>query len=227
MKLLLHTLGARLILQELPALLELELSDLCLAAQGVVFPFDVVQLQRMLHTVELLLKLELVELPLRLVQLLRAWLCGEHGETGCLVPQLVELPLRMREFLGTFELLTLFPLVESVDVFLLDHLRPLVSELVTRCPGGGSRQKHSGQQKAGSHGPEECHRLTSVSGRARYRRLSRVNPGGDAGQPPSVCARISYKGYLHDMLECILVRTMTQPWNDITSQSVTDGMSTE
>ena len=174
-------------------LLELKLSDLCLAAQGVVFPFDVVQLQRMLHTVELLLKLELVELPLRLVQLLRAWLCGEHGATGCLVPQLVELPLRVREFLGTFELLTLFPLVESVDVFLLDHVRPLVSELVGRRPVGGSRQKHSGQQKTGSHGPEECHRLTSLSGRAIYRRLSRVNPGGDAGHLCSVCARISSK----------------------------------
>jgi hypothetical protein len=63
---------ARLILQELHVLLELELSELVLAAQWVVFPFDVVHLQLMLHTIELLLKLELVQLPLRLVQLLLA-----------------------------------------------------------------------------------------------------------------------------------------------------------
>ena len=152
-------------------LLELKLSDLCLAAQGVVFPFDVVQFQRMLHTVELLLKLELVELPLRLVQLLRAWLCGEHGATGCLVPQLVELPLRVREFLGTFELLTLFPLVESVDVFLLDHVRPLVSELVGRRPVGGRRQKHSGQQKTGSHGPESLFEKYQAASRLSIKRV--------------------------------------------------------
>ena len=86
-ELLLHVLCARLLLQELHVLLELERSDLFLAAQWVVFPFDVVQLQLMLHTMELLLKLELVQLPLRLVQLLRAWLCGETGATCCLVPQ--------------------------------------------------------------------------------------------------------------------------------------------
>ena len=76
-------------------LLELELSDLFLSAQWVGFPFDVVHLQLMLHTIELLLKLELVQLPLRLVQLLRAWLCCETGATGFLVPKLVELPLRL------------------------------------------------------------------------------------------------------------------------------------
>ena len=96
---------ARLLLQELHVLLELELSDLFLAAQWVVFPFDVVQFQLMLHTIELLLKLELVQLLLRLVQLLRAWLCCETGATGCLVSQLVELPLRVIEFLGALEIL--------------------------------------------------------------------------------------------------------------------------
>ena len=96
---------ARLLLQELHVLLELELSDLFLAAQWVVFPFDVVQFQLMLHTIELLLKLELVQLLLRLVQLLRAWLCCETGANGFLVPQLVELPLRVIEFLGALEIL--------------------------------------------------------------------------------------------------------------------------
>ena len=55
-------------------LLELEFSDLFLSAQWALLPFDLVQFQLMLHTIELLLKLELVQLPLRLVQLLRAWL---------------------------------------------------------------------------------------------------------------------------------------------------------
>src|SRR5712664_1722849 len=64
-EILLHELGARLILQELHLLLELELSDLFLAAKWVLFPFDVVQLQLMLPTIELLLKLELVQLLLR------------------------------------------------------------------------------------------------------------------------------------------------------------------
>ena len=58
---------ARLILQELHLLLELELSDLFLATHLVLFPFDVVYLQLILQPIELLLMLELVQLPLRLV----------------------------------------------------------------------------------------------------------------------------------------------------------------
>jgi hypothetical protein len=86
MEILLHALGARLILQKLPLLLECELSELLLSAKEVGFPCDGVQFQGLLHTMELVLKLELVHLLLRLVQLLRAWLCGETGATGCLVP---------------------------------------------------------------------------------------------------------------------------------------------
>ena len=123
-------------------LLELELSDLFLAAKWVLFPFDVVHLQLMLHTIELLLKLELVQLLLRLVQLLRAWLCCETG-IGCLVPKLVELPLSMSEFLGALEILELFALVECVYLFLLGRLRPLFSEWVGRHPAGGMSQKKS------------------------------------------------------------------------------------
>ena len=63
-------------------------SKLLLSTQWVGFPFDGVQFQVLLHTMELLLKLELVQLLLRLVQLLRAWLCGETGATGCLLPLL-------------------------------------------------------------------------------------------------------------------------------------------
>ena len=48
--------------------------DLFLAAKWVLLPFDFVPFQLMLHTIALLLKLELVQLSLRLVQLLRAWL---------------------------------------------------------------------------------------------------------------------------------------------------------
>ena len=162
-ELLLHLIGARLILQELHLLLELERSDLVLSAKWVVFPFDLVHLQIMLHTVELLLKLELVELPLRLVQLLRAWLCCETGATGLLVAELVQLPLRLIEFLGAIEMLKLFALVEFVDLFLLDRLRPLLSELVGRRPAGGSSQKQSRQQKTCSNGPEQFHWLTSFS----------------------------------------------------------------
>jgi hypothetical protein len=71
-ELLLHEPCARLLLQELHVLLELKRSDPFLAAPWVVFPCDCVQLQLLLHTMALLLKLELVQLPLRLVQLLRA-----------------------------------------------------------------------------------------------------------------------------------------------------------
>ena len=144
-------------------LLELEVSELFLAAQWVVFPFDFVQFQLLLHTIELLLKLELVQLPLRLVQLLRVWLCCETGATYCLVPQLAELPLRVIEFLGALEMLKLFALVEFVDLLLLGRVRPLFSELGGRRPAGGRGQKHSGQQKTCSNGPEQFHRLTSFS----------------------------------------------------------------
>jgi len=138
---LLHLIGARLILQELHLLLELERSDLVLSAKWVVFPFDLVHLQIMLHTVELLLKLELVELPLRLVQLLRAWLCCKTGATGFQVPQLVELPLGFIEFLGAIEMLKLFALVEFVDLCLLGRLRPRFSQWVGGRPAGGMSQK--------------------------------------------------------------------------------------
>jgi len=121
-------------------LLELEVSELLLAAQWVLFPFDFVQFEVLLHTLELLLKLELVQLLLRLVQLLRAWLCCETG-IGCLVPKLVELPLCLIEFQGAIEIIKLFALVEFVDVLLLDRLRPLFSEWVGCCPAGGRSQK--------------------------------------------------------------------------------------
>jgi hypothetical protein len=124
-------------------LLELELSNLFLAAKWVLFPFDVVQLQLMLHTIELLLKLELIQLLLRLVQLLRAWLCCETGATCFLLPKLVELPLSVSEFLGALEILELFALVEFVYLFLLGRLRPLFSEWVGRRPAGGMSQKKS------------------------------------------------------------------------------------
>jgi hypothetical protein len=144
-------------------LLEFKFSDLFLTAKWVVFPFDFIQFQLMLHTIELLLKLELVQLPLRLVQLLRAWLCCETGATGCLVSKLVELPLCLIEFLGALEILKLFALVEFVDVFLLGRLRPLWSKRVCRRPAGGRRQKKSGQQKTYSKGSEQFHRRTSVA----------------------------------------------------------------
>jgi len=143
-------------------LLECEFSELFLSAKWVWFPFDCVQFQVLLHTIELLLKLELVQLLLRLVQLLRAWLYCETGATGCLVPQLVELPLRLIEVLGAFEILKLFALGEFVDVLLLGRVRPLLAERVGRRPAGGMRQKQHGQQKTCSNGPEQCHRRTSV-----------------------------------------------------------------
>jgi hypothetical protein len=143
-------------------LLEFELSDLFLSAKWMWFPFDGVQFQILLHPIELLLKLELVQLLLRLVQLLRAWLCCETGATGYLVPKLVELPLRVREVLSALEIRKLFALGEFVDVLLLGRWRPLVSERVSRCPAGGMSQKNNGQQKTCSNGPEQCHRRTSV-----------------------------------------------------------------
>jgi hypothetical protein len=109
----------------------------------------------MLQTIELLLMLELVQLPLRLVQLLLTWRCGATGATGCLVPKLVELPLRLSEFLGALEMLQLFALVEFVDLILLGRLRPRCAELVGRLPAGGRSQKQRGQQKTRSHGPEQ------------------------------------------------------------------------
>ena len=162
-EILLHELCARLILQELYVLLEFELFDLFLAAQWVVFPFDVIQFQLMLHTIELLLKLELVQLPLRLVQLLRAWLCCETRATGPLVPQLVELPLRLMKFQGALEILKLFALGDFVDLLLLGRVRPLLSERVGRRPAGGRSQKQCGQQQTCSNGPEQVHRCTSFA----------------------------------------------------------------
>jgi len=133
-----------------------------LAAQWVGFPFDGVQFQVLLHTIELLLKLELVQLLLRLIQLLRAWLCGETGAPGCLVPQLVELPLRLIEVLSAPEIFKLFALGEFVDLLLPGRVRPLLSERVGRRSAGGMSQKQNGQQQTGSNGSEQCHRRTSV-----------------------------------------------------------------
>jgi hypothetical protein len=144
-------------------LLELELSDLFLATQWVVFPSEFVQFQLLLHTIELLLKLELVQLLLRLVQLLRAWLCCNTGAMCFLLPQLVELPLRLVEFLGALEMLQLFTLGEFIDVFLLGRVRPLLSERVGRRPAGSMSQKNSGQQKTCSYEPEQFHRRTSFA----------------------------------------------------------------
>ena len=144
-------------------LLELEFSDLFLAAQWVLFPFNCVQFQLLLHTIELLLKLELVQLLLRLIQLLRAWLCCEIGGTDFLVPKLVELPLRLIKVLGALEILKLFALLEFVDVFLLDRVRPLLLEWVGCRPAGGMSQQQSGQKKTYSHGPEQLHRRTSFA----------------------------------------------------------------
>ena len=127
-------------------MLELERSELFLSAKWVVFPFDFVQFQLLLHTMELLLKLELVQLLLRLVQLLRAWLCCNTGAICFLLPQLVELPLRLMKFQGALEMLKLFTLEEFVDLFLLGRVRPLLSERVGRRPAGGSSQQKSGQQ---------------------------------------------------------------------------------
>jgi hypothetical protein len=167
-------LCARLILQELQVLLELEISELFLAAQGVVFPLDLVHVQLILQAIELLLLLELVQLPLRLVQLLLAERCCETGATGVLGPQLVELLLRLIEFLGALEILQLFALVEFVDLGLLGRWHPLLSELGSRRPEGGRSQKHSGQQKTGRNGPEQFHRRTSFSCRSMYRSVSLV-----------------------------------------------------
>ena len=163
MELLLQELCARLILQELHLLLELEISELFLAANWVVFPFELVQLQLMLQLIALLVILELVQLPLHLVQLLLAERGCEVGVTCCLVAKLVELPLRFIEFLGTLEILQLFALVEFVYVFLLGRVRPLLSELVGRCKAGGRSQKHSGQQNTYSHEPKQFHRRTSFA----------------------------------------------------------------
>jgi hypothetical protein len=126
-------------------LLELKRSDPFLAAPWVVFPCDCVQLQLLLHTMALLLKLELVQLPLRLVQLLRAWQRCETRATGLLLPQPVELPLRLIQFQGALEILKLLALAECVDVFLLGRMRPRFAERVSRRPAGGRSQKHSGQ----------------------------------------------------------------------------------
>jgi hypothetical protein len=59
------------------------------------------------------------------------------------VPQLVQLLLRVMEFLGALEILKLFALVEFVDLCLLGRWRPLVSELVGRRPKSSRSQKQS------------------------------------------------------------------------------------
>ena len=132
-----------------------------LATKWALFPLDLVQFQLMLHTIALLLKLELVQLSFRLVQLLRAWLCCQTGATGFLLPKLVELPLRLMKFQGALEMLKLFALGEFVDLFLLGRVRPLFAEWVGRRPAGSRSQKKSGQQKTRNNGPEQFHRRTS------------------------------------------------------------------
>ena len=99
---------------------------------------------------------------MRLAQLLRVWLCRETGATRCLVPKLVELPLRLIEVLGALEILKLFALGEFVDLFLLGRVRPLLSERVGRRPAGGVSQKQNGQQKTCSNGAEPYHGRTSI-----------------------------------------------------------------
>jgi hypothetical protein len=47
-------------------------------------------------------------------------------------------------------------------LFLLGRLPPLLSQRVGCCPAGGRSQKHSGQQKTCSNGPEQYHRRTSL-----------------------------------------------------------------
>jgi hypothetical protein len=79
------------------------------------------------------------------------------------VPQLVELPLRVMEFLGTLEMLQLCALVECVDLCLLGRVRPRFAGLVGRRPAGGRSQKKRCQQKTYSNGPEQCHRRTSFA----------------------------------------------------------------
>src|SRR5215471_561742 len=118
----------------------------------------------MLHTIELVLLLELVELLLRLVQLLLAERCGYTGAPGCLVSQLVELPLRAIAFLRALEIVQLFALGECVEWLLLGPWRPRWSERVGRRPAGGKSQQHSGQQETYRHGPESLHRCTSLGG---------------------------------------------------------------
>jgi hypothetical protein len=152
-----------LILQELYLLLKLKRPDLFLAAHWVLFPFDFVQFQLLLHTVELLLKLELIQLLLRFVQLLRAWLCCQTGATGFLLSQLVKLPLRLTKFLGAVEIIKLFALVEFVDVFLLGRWRPLLAERIGRRPVDVMSEKTSCEQKTCRNEPEQFHRRTSFA----------------------------------------------------------------
>ena len=152
-----------MILQELYLLLKLKCPDLFLAAHWVLFPCDFVQFQLLLHTVELLLKLELIQLLLRFVQLLRAWLCCQTGATGFLLSQLVKLPLRLTKFLGAVEIIKVFALVEFVDVFLLGRWRPLLAERIGRRPGGVRSEKTSCEQKTCRNEPEQFHRRTSFA----------------------------------------------------------------
>lgn len=137
-------------------LLELQLSDLFLSAQGIGFLFDVVQLQLLLHLIALLLQLELVELPLRLVQLLRTEWCGETGVTGFLLPQLVELSLRLIEFLGTLEIFQLFALLECIDLFLLGHVRWLCAKRSVAAQQAVGARSHVDRRRLAVMGLRTC-----------------------------------------------------------------------
>jgi len=85
--------------------------------------------------------LELVQLPLCLVELLLPERCCEIGATGFLLPKLVELPLRLSEFLIAIEILQLLTLVEFVGLCLLGRSCPLLSERVGRRTAGGRSKK--------------------------------------------------------------------------------------
>jgi hypothetical protein len=144
-------------------LLELERSELVLSAPWVLFPCDGVQVQLLLHPIALLIERKLVHLLLRLAQHLCAERCGQIGAHGVPLPQMVELPLHMREFVSAREMLQLCALGEFADVLLLGHVHPLWAEWVGRRPVGGRSQQQSAQQQTCNNGPEQLHRRTSLS----------------------------------------------------------------
>ena len=80
-------------------------------------------------------------MPLCLVELLLPERCCEIGATGFLLPKLVELPLRLSEFLIAIEILQLLTLVEFVGLCLLRRSRPFLSERVGRRTAGGRSKK--------------------------------------------------------------------------------------
>lgn len=129
---------AQLILQELHLLIALQLSNLLLSSELVLFPLDPVQLKLVLQAVELLIVFKLIQPLLSLVQLLLSlWLLVAIGSAALLLLHFVEVSLGAIQLLRALQIFKLLPLACLIELLLLLGFRSLlpdIFDLVSRPP---------------------------------------------------------------------------------------------